>query len=100
MRHHQTTTTSVSRTTTTAKIRRTTYDDERARTFPVCDAPNGRALRRVGAWHHAVVRPPPLLYLAAIPLAFVSPWIALGVYVFVALMWLVPDRRIESAVSR
>lgn len=40
----------------------------------------------------------PLLYLAAIPLAFVSPWIALGVYVFVALVWLVPDRRIESAV--
>jgi uncharacterized membrane protein len=41
----------------------------------------------------------PLLYLAAIPLAFVSPWIALAVYVLVALMWLVPDRRIESAVS-
>jgi uncharacterized membrane protein len=40
----------------------------------------------------------PLLYFAAIPLAFVSPWIALAVYVFVALMWLVPDRRIESAV--
>ena len=42
----------------------------------------------------------PLLYLAAIPLAFVSPWIAVGLYVFVALLWLVPDRRIESAVSR
>jgi uncharacterized membrane protein len=42
----------------------------------------------------------PLLYLAAIPLAFVSPWIALGLYVLVALMWLVPDRRIESAVRR
>ena len=41
----------------------------------------------------------PLLYLAAIPLAFVSPWIALAFYVFVALIWLVPDRRIESAVS-
>ena len=41
----------------------------------------------------------PLLYLAAIPLAFVSPWIALALYVFVALIWLVPDRRIESAVS-
>jgi uncharacterized membrane protein len=41
----------------------------------------------------------PLLYFAAIPLAFVSPWIALAVYVFVALIWLVPDRRIESAVS-
>ena len=42
----------------------------------------------------------PLLYLAAIPLAFVSPWIAVGLYVFVALLWLVPDRRIESAVTR
>ena len=41
----------------------------------------------------------PLLYLVAIPLAFVSPWIALAFYVFVALIWLVPDRRIESAVS-
>ena len=42
----------------------------------------------------------PLLYLAAIPLAFLSPWIALGLYVLVALMWLVPDRRIESALTR
>jgi uncharacterized membrane protein len=42
----------------------------------------------------------PLLYLAAIPLAFVSPWIAVGLYVFVALLWLVPDRRIESTVRR
>ena len=40
-----------------------------------------------------------VLYLAAIPLALVSPWIALAVYVLVALIWLVPDRRIESAVS-
>jgi uncharacterized membrane protein len=38
----------------------------------------------------------PLLYAAAIPLSFVRPWIALGIYIFVALMWLVPDRRIES----
>jgi len=36
------------------------------------------------------------LYAVAIPLAFVSQWIALGLYVFVALMWLIPDRRIES----
>lgn len=42
----------------------------------------------------------PLLYIAAIPLAFLSPWIALGVYVLVALIWLVPDRRIESALTR
>jgi uncharacterized membrane protein len=38
------------------------------------------------------------LYAMAIPLAFVHPWIADGIYVFVALMWLVPDRRIESKV--
>jgi uncharacterized membrane protein len=42
----------------------------------------------------------PILYLAAIPLAFLERWIALGIYVFVALMWLVPDRRIESTLQR
>jgi uncharacterized membrane protein len=41
----------------------------------------------------------PALYLAAIPLAFVHVGIANGVYVFVALMWLVPDRRIERALA-
>ena len=35
------------------------------------------------------------VYIAAIPLAFVSPWIANGLYLLVALMWLVPDKRIE-----
>ena len=38
----------------------------------------------------------PLLYALAIPLSFVRCWIALGLYIFVALIWLVPDRRIES----
>ncbi len=37
-----------------------------------------------------------LCYGAAIPLAFVSPWISDALYVLVALMWLVPDRRIEG----
>ena len=37
-----------------------------------------------------------LCYAIAIPLAFVNQWIADGLYVLVALMWLVPDRRIES----
>ena len=36
------------------------------------------------------------LYTTAIPLAFVSPWTSEIIYVVVALMWLVPDRRIES----
>jgi uncharacterized membrane protein len=42
----------------------------------------------------------PLLYASAIPLAFVLSGIAVGIYVFVALMWLVPDRRIESNLDR
>jgi uncharacterized membrane protein len=42
----------------------------------------------------------PWLYLSAIPLAFVSPWIASGLYVFVALLWLVPDSRIERALVK
>ena len=42
----------------------------------------------------------PVLYLAAIGLAFVLPWISHALYVFVALMWLVPDRRIENAIEQ
>jgi uncharacterized membrane protein len=42
----------------------------------------------------------PLMYLAAIPLAFVNKWIAFGLYVAVALMWLIPDRRIEATLER
>jgi uncharacterized membrane protein len=40
-----------------------------------------------------------VLYVAAIPLAFVSPWIAAGLYVFAALLWLVPDPRIERKLE-
>ena len=42
----------------------------------------------------------PLLYLAAIPLAFVSPWIAGGLYVLAALLWLIPDPRIEKEIKK
>jgi uncharacterized membrane protein len=42
----------------------------------------------------------PLGYFAAIPLAFVSPWIATGLYVAVAFLWLVPDQRIERAMEK
>lgn len=41
----------------------------------------------------------PVLYAVAIPMAFVSRWVSLGLYVVVALMWLVPDQRIERALS-
>jgi uncharacterized membrane protein len=40
-----------------------------------------------------------LLYAVAIPLAFVNRWVACGVYVVVAIMWLVPDRRIETVLN-
>jgi len=39
-----------------------------------------------------------LLYLAAIALAFVQPWISIAIYALVAVMWLIPDRRIEKAL--
>jgi uncharacterized membrane protein len=38
------------------------------------------------------------LYGAAIALAFVHVWIAIAIYVAIALIWFVPDRRIESRV--
>ena len=40
------------------------------------------------------------LYVSAIPLAFVNQWISDALYVTVALIWLVPDRRMESAIAR
>ncbi|HEX2636505.1 MAG TPA: TMEM175 family protein [Gemmatimonadales bacterium] len=45
--------------------------------------------------HDRKERLSPLLYAIAIPLAFVHEWIADALYVLVALIWLVPDRRIE-----
>jgi uncharacterized membrane protein len=41
-----------------------------------------------------------VIYVAAILLCFVNRWIALGLYYFVALMWFVPDRRIERMRAR
>jgi uncharacterized membrane protein len=40
-----------------------------------------------------------LIYAVAIPLAFVNKWAAEACYVIVALMWLIPDRRIEKAMA-
>ena len=42
----------------------------------------------------------PVLYLLAILVAFVSPWIATAVYALVALLWLIPDRRIERTLAK
>jgi uncharacterized membrane protein len=42
----------------------------------------------------------PVLYTAAIPLAFWSTWISQGLYVLVAFIWLIPDRRIEKILAK
>ncbi len=41
-----------------------------------------------------------VIYLVAIPLAFVHSWFACALYVLVAVMWLVPDRRIEKTLTQ
>ena len=42
----------------------------------------------------------PVLYVIAILSTYFSQWIAAGIYVLVAFMWLIPDRRIEKAIVR
>ena len=41
-----------------------------------------------------------VIYLVAIPLAFVRSYLACGLYILVAVMWLVPDRRIEKTIAK
>lgn len=41
----------------------------------------------------------PVLYAVAIPLAFQSSWLSLGIYALVAGIWLIPDRRVEKALQ-
>ncbi|MBI1839402.1 MAG: DUF1211 domain-containing protein [Verrucomicrobia bacterium] len=41
----------------------------------------------------------PWIYLLAIPLAFVNPWISYALYGGVAMIWLVPDRRMERVIE-
>jgi uncharacterized membrane protein len=40
-----------------------------------------------------------LLYAAAVVLAFVDAWLSIAIYALVAVMWLIPDRRIEKALG-
>lgn len=41
-----------------------------------------------------------VLYIAGIPLSFVSSWISGGLYVLVAFIWLIPDRRITREMAQ
>ena len=40
-----------------------------------------------------------VIYILALPLAFVVPWAAIAMYVAVAIIWLIPDRRMERALT-
>ena len=40
-----------------------------------------------------------IFYVMAIPVSFVNPWSACGLYVLVAVMWLIPERRIEKIIN-
>jgi uncharacterized membrane protein len=61
------------------------------------EGPDSKLGRAVGRDAKGMISP--VLYAAAIPLAFLERYASLGIYVFVALMWFVPDRRIESRME-
>jgi uncharacterized membrane protein len=63
-----------------------------------CNGPDSRLALAVGSDRKAIVSL--TLYGLAIVLAFARPSIAIGLYVAVALLWLVPDRRIESLIGK
>jgi uncharacterized membrane protein len=62
------------------------------------DGPDSRVARAVGADRKGLVSR--LMYMAGIVGSFVRPWIGWSLYVAVALLWFVPDRRIERVLMR
>ena len=63
-----------------------------------CDGEDSALGRAVGKDRKEIASQ--LLYLAAIPLAFVNEAIALTLYVLVAILWFIPDRRIERMLAK
>jgi len=66
------------------------------RSIIACNGPHSKLARAVGRDLKAKLSLS--VYAVAIPLAFVHSWIALALYVVVAMTWFIPDRRIESIV--
>src|SRR5208282_2070146 len=66
------------------------------RAIIACNGPHSKLARAVGGDRKSKLSL--LAYVLAIPLAFVHSWIALVLYVAIAMLWFVPDRRIESIV--
>ena len=61
-----------------------------------CNGPHSKLAKAVGDEVKGKVSL--LVYIMAIPLAYVRPWIAIALYVVNAAIWFIPDRRIESSV--
>jgi uncharacterized membrane protein len=68
-----------------------------ARAIIACNGPESKLARAIGNDNKSTISL--MGYLAAIPLAFVRPWISLAVYVLLAMIWFIPDPRIESSFT-
>jgi uncharacterized membrane protein len=66
------------------------------RAIVAVDGPSSPLAKAVGPDRKGLVSR--LMYMAAVAAAFVRPWIAWALYVAVALLWFVPDRRIERTL--
>jgi uncharacterized membrane protein len=67
------------------------------RALIACNGPGSTLAMAVGDDRKALIST--LGYAAATLLAFVDRWLAIGLYIAIALMWFVPDRRIESGLK-
>lgn len=68
------------------------------RSIIACNGPDSRLARAVG--DDLKSKASLVIYVLAIALAYVRPWIAIALYVAIAMLWFIPDRRIESTVAR
>ena len=67
------------------------------RTIIGSQGPNSLLRRAIGSdWKGKLS---PALYASAVPIAFVARWLSVALYVLVAVLWLIPDRRIERVVT-
>jgi uncharacterized membrane protein len=68
------------------------------RTIIAVNGPDSKLATAVGADTKGKISL--VLYLGGVAMAFYQPWLSIAIYVAVALMWLIPDRRIETLVER
>ena len=68
------------------------------RAIIACNGPDSAVARAIGGDRKGLGSIG--LYLVAVPLAYVSRWLSLALYIVVLLLWLVPDRRIVKALDR